>query len=44
MDLNKILAELDKIEILADFSEESFGDKIEAEILEEIRAEKEEGK
>lgn len=44
MDLNRILAELDKIEILADFSEESFGDKIEAEILEEIRAEKEEGK
>jgi len=44
MDLNRILAEVDKIEILADFAEGSFADKVEAEILEEIRAGKEEGK
>ena len=44
MDLNRILAEVDKIEILADFAEGSFADKVEAKILEEIRAEKEEGK
>ena len=49
MDLNRILAELDKIEILADFAEwpNNFSEEtnaLEREILEEIRAEKEEGK
>ena len=49
MDLNRILAELDKIEILADFAErpQNFSEEtnaLEREILEEIRAEKEEGK
>jgi len=49
MDLNRILAEVDKIEILADFAElpKNFSEEtnaLEREILEEIRAEKEEGK
>jgi len=49
MDLNRILAEVDKIETLADFAEleNKFSEEtnaLEREILEEIRAEKEEGK
>ncbi len=49
MELNRILAEVDKIEILADFAErpQNFSEEtnaLEREILEEIRAEKEEGK
>lgn len=49
MDLSRVLAEVDKIEILADFAEwgEKFSEEtnaLEREILEEIREEKEEGK